>query len=276
MGITYNGGKGHLWRFLVSQMPPHETYIEPFLGYGSVMRHKAPAALNIGIDLHNAAVNMVATAMGYEGTAATDAWNAWRHYDPTGHAWVFLCVDAVAWLEDNGWKGNELVYVDPPYLMSTRRGGLRRYYEHEMADMDHALLLDLLTELPCQVAVSGYWSEMYADMLSGWRLERVMVQTRQGMAEECVWFNYPTPTVLHDARWIGSGFRERERIKRKKERWCRRLREMDGLERQALLDAITEEGMMGQRPVTHVPGSDGLWGEMNPSLNYRVTVEEGV
>jgi hypothetical protein len=32
-------------------MPPHQTYIEPFLGGGAVMRLKRPAAYNIGVDL---------------------------------------------------------------------------------------------------------------------------------------------------------------------------------------------------------------------------------
>lgn len=254
MGITYNGGKGHLWRFLVSQMPPHEMYIEPFLGYGSVMRHKAPAHWNYGIDLDMDALRATWAAM--MGSPLRDlALGGDEMQDLLGDKGTIIGTvqfhrnDGLDLLRRRRWTGQELVYADPPYLMSVRRGGPRRYYRHEMTDMDHALLLDLLVELPCKVVVSGYWSEMYADMLSEWRLERVMVQTRAGMAEECVWFNYPTPTVLHDARWIGAGFRERERIKRKKGRWVKRLREMDGLERQALLDAITEEGML-ERPQT--------------------------
>jgi len=31
--------------------PPHEVYIEPFLGGGAIMRQKRPALLNIGLDL---------------------------------------------------------------------------------------------------------------------------------------------------------------------------------------------------------------------------------
>lgn len=39
---TRIGGKGRVFRQLISLMPPHEVYIEPFLGGGSVMLHKKP------------------------------------------------------------------------------------------------------------------------------------------------------------------------------------------------------------------------------------------
>ena len=51
--MAYPGGKAGdgVYQRLISLMPPHEVYIEPFLGGGAIMRHKRPALLNIGIDL---------------------------------------------------------------------------------------------------------------------------------------------------------------------------------------------------------------------------------
>jgi DNA adenine methylase len=43
---------------------------------------------------------------------------------------------------------------------------------------------------------------------------------------------------LHDYRYLGDDFRERERIKRKTKRWTAKLQSMPILERQALLSAI--------------------------------------
>jgi hypothetical protein len=37
-------------------VPPHEVYIEPFLGGGAIMRQKRPALLNIGLDLDAAVI----------------------------------------------------------------------------------------------------------------------------------------------------------------------------------------------------------------------------
>ncbi len=58
------------------------------------------------------------------------------------------------------------------------------------------------------------------------------------MATEWIWMNYPAPLELHDYRYLGDTFRERERIKRKSQRWVARLKKMPVLERQALLSAI--------------------------------------
>ena len=64
--------------------------------------------------------------------------------------------------------------------------------------------------------------------------------TRGGPAVEYLWFNFPPPVALHDYRYLGANFRERERIKRQKARWTARLLRMPALQRQALLAAIAE------------------------------------
>ncbi len=45
---------------------------------------------------------------------------------------------------------------------------------------------------------------------------------------------------MHDYRYLGDNFRERERIKRKTQRWSERLAKLDKLERMALLEAMQE------------------------------------
>ena len=52
--------------------------------------------------------------------------------------------------------------------------------------------------------------------------------------------NYPEPLELHDYRYLGTNFRERERIHRKIARWKNRLIDMDSLERHAIMAAIDE------------------------------------
>lgn len=90
------------------------------------------------------------------------------------------------------------------------------------------------------VIVSGYWSELYATELAGWHTTTFRAMTRGGKPRtEWLWYNFEPPAELHDYRYLGSGFRERERIKRKKKRWVSRLERMPELERQALLAAIS-------------------------------------
>ncbi|WP_203415563.1 hypothetical protein [Candidatus Scalindua japonica] len=50
--------------------------------------------------------------------------------------------------------------------------------------------------------------------------------------------NYNIPVEVHEYRYLGNNFRERERIKRKTQRWTARLQSMPILERQALLSAM--------------------------------------
>ncbi|MCP4270600.1 MAG: hypothetical protein GY781_01355 [Gammaproteobacteria bacterium] len=50
--------------------------------------------------------------------------------------------------------------------------------------------------------------------------------------------NYIAPVELHEYSYLGNNFRERERIKRKTQRWTAKLQSMPILERQALLSAM--------------------------------------
>jgi hypothetical protein len=66
--MSYPGGKNGsgVYQTLINLMPPHDVYIEPFLGGAAIMRLKRPARLNIGIDLDSAAVE---TARSDRGTS---------------------------------------------------------------------------------------------------------------------------------------------------------------------------------------------------------------
>lgn len=130
------------------------------------------------------------------------------------------------------------MYCDPPYVRSTR-SSQGRLYNYEFDDEQHARLLDLLTPLRCAVILSGYDCELYRRKLEGWGHATFQAMTRGGKpATEHLWYNFEPPAELHDYRFLGGNFRERERIRRMQKRWARRLERMPDLERQALLAAI--------------------------------------
>ena len=152
----------------------------------------------------------------------------------------FIQADALEFMASYPFTGAELVYCDPPYVRSTRRS-TRRLYRYEFSDRDHWDLLAMLQKLPCMVLISGYWSRLYGTHLKRWNSVTFPNTTRGvRIASEWVWFNFPLSDHLHDYRFLGSTFRERERIKRKKQRWVAKLRRMPGRERQALLAAIAD------------------------------------
>ncbi|HKX30607.1 MAG TPA: DNA adenine methylase [Blastocatellia bacterium] len=220
----YPGGKAQagVYQKIINQIPPHEVYIEAFLGAGAILRAKRPARRSIGIDRDPAVLIQ------------------WSNYSIDGL--ITHCTDAIEFLSRYQWQGNEVVYADPPYVRSTR-SYQRDLYRFEMDDGDHARLLDVLKLLPIPVLISGYWSSLYAEALAGWRALTFNAVKRSGeVAEEWLWCNFPEPVELHDYRYLGEDFRQRERIKRKTERWRRRLDRMPLLERRALMLAISGDG----------------------------------
>ncbi len=236
-GSTYPGGKGGsgVYQTIINLMPPHEVYIEPFLGGGAVMKMKRPAELNIGLDLDEAAIARAANLVG-----RGDCGSGLAEGGVLGPDFQFQVGDGIEFLRAHRFQGGELVYCDPPYLFSTRSSP-RKLYAFEMDEERHRSLLSVIRHLPCAVMISGYYSRMYAAALKGWNSIQFTAMTRGGKAAtEWLWFNFHPPVMLHDYRYIGRGFRERERIKRKKQRWVQRLQRMPALERQALLSAISE------------------------------------
>ena len=220
--IRYPGGKGTFFKNLINLIPDHNTYIETHLGGGAVIRNKRPAGSNIAIDIDPAVHEM---------------WNK----DNYPHI-LFCKLDAVLVLKSIDVKPHTFIYSDPPYLFETRKGG--RLYNFEYTDDQHKELLRCLKDLSSPVVkimISGYWSELYERELKGWRVASFETMTRGGMATEYVWMNYPEPETLHDYRYLGDTFRDRERIKRKQNRWIAGLRRMPVLERNALIERIMNE-----------------------------------
>jgi DNA adenine methylase len=101
--------------------------------------------------------------------------------------------------------------------------------------LDH---LTSLSECGASIVISGYASSMYNWHLAGWRRVDFQAMTHRGPRTESLWCNFAEPTDLHDKRFIGKGWRERQRIQRKKARWMARLARLKPLERAALIEAV--------------------------------------
>jgi len=240
----YPGGKGTfgVYQTIINCLPPHEVYVEAFLGAGAVLRHKRLASLSIGIDIDSAVIEGWATR--------------------TSSSFQIIHADALQLLAQWNWSDQDrrqtLVYCDPPYLGDVRRSA-RSTYKHDFAAAEqHADLLGILVALPCMVVLSGYRSTLYESFLGKWRQLDFSTVNRAGQkAVETLWMNYPAPTALHDYRYLGTNFRERERIKRKRMRWRARLASMTQLERRAIFWAIQEDKLITDSNVDDTKAGTG-------------------
>ncbi len=216
--MRYPGGKNSdgVYHKIINLMPPHQVYIEPFLGSGAILRRKSPAHVNIGVD-------------------KLSLLKDWKENENT----KIIQGCGLEFLENYPFKGNELVYCDPPYLPETRTN--RPLYKNDMSETSHKRLLEVIRKLPCMVMVSGYESKLYLTNLKDWSHNTFKARTSGGRTViEWLWFNFPEPTELHDYRFLGANLQERQRIKRKKERWIKRLKGLPTLEKHAILAAIQE------------------------------------
>lgn len=231
--MTYPGGKNGsgVYQKIINQLPPHRVYIEGFLGHGAIMRYKRPAEINVGIDRDPAVL-----AAWRSGTVANG--DTVHRQDIT-----LINGDAISWIKENFYKltPDTLIYLDPPYLFDVR-SSKRSLYTCEMGDeAEHRAMIEAVIDAPCMVAISGYRSALYDKLLHTWRTVTYNTTNRAGKpVTEWLWLNYPEPQALHDYRYLGENFRERERITRQKKRWIKRLERMDTLQRYALTAAIAE------------------------------------
>jgi DNA adenine methylase len=148
----------------------------------------------------------------------------WRHYvDPAGsvssmpdyldgyvermaavaarlHGVSLECQPALALIDRYGRSPSVLLYVDPPYLGSTRVSG---GYRHEMRDAEsHRELAAALHACRAAVVLSGYDSPLYQELYAGWHVTRIPTTTGQGGSREdrteVLWSNRAPEPALFD------------------------------------------------------------------------------
>lgn len=123
------------------------------------------------------------------------------------------------------------VFADPPYLNEVR-ATKKAYYKNEMQDhVTHENMLAAFQKLKCNVLITHYPCELYDQTLSSWRKIDIKGRTRQGIRIERLYMNYEEPTELHDYRYFGNTFRQREAYKRAKQNMISKFDKMSDIEK---------------------------------------------
>lgn len=230
--LKYPGAKNRLAPWIVSHIPPHHVYCEPFLGSGAVFLNKEPSYNEILNDLDDDIYNFfkivreqseelcrLIDTTPYSRIEYSNSFNdgpisdlekarrfavkCWQGFGcgntyKTGYrrgigdtspnpakAWARLPetvrfaterlknaqiehVDALKLIKDMHGEST-FIYIDPPYLQETRVK--KKQYTHEMADEQHAELLQIVKESDCKIMISAYENELYNEQLKDWRKE---------------------------------------------------------------------------------------------------------
>ncbi|MET8278200.1 DNA adenine methylase [Micromonospora sp. NPDC005174] len=258
--FPYAGAKGAIADRIVSLLPEHVHYVEPYAGSLAVLLAKPPVRMETVNDLDHDVVTFfrvlrdrpkelarackltphsraeyvdlrTSPIVGDEIEVARRVWvlltqgrggtlgslTGWRHFvQPRGssigmpayqdgyvarmeavserlHAVSLECMPALDLIVKYGVDEEVLLYVDPPYLGSTR-GVL---YRHEMkSDAEHRELAEVLNDCRAAVVLSGYTSALYDELYAGWHRLDLPTMTGNGRdgaksRTEVLWSNRP-------------------------------------------------------------------------------------
>ena len=266
----YDGGKGLVFRNIINEMPPHDIFVSGFAGGCAAARNKRPARVNVLVDKDKRVIDAWCSMLvkNNEGIPSSELTRGARAADiiridePAASPELTRLASSIKNDEVTRWilihgcfldvlpylpiSKKTAVYLDPPYLMTTRSYQKRPLYRHEFSTLEeHERLLLALLGLECRVLLSGYGSGLYGRFLGDWRRVDYWTVNRAGTrVRESLWCNFAEPVRLHDYRYLGDGWRERDRIKQKTKRWVRRFDGLPVLERRAILGALEERGLL--------------------------------
>ena len=256
--LRYHGGKYRQAQRIVALMPPHRTYVEPFMGACSVLLAKPRCFSEVVSDLDGEVVNLfrvlrdpvlsvrlkdalvltpfareefldsyrparsrverarrliVRSFMGF-GSASANAQHItgfradskksgttpahdWMHYPEAIESFTLRLKGVVIENRDalrviaSHDTADTLHFVDPPYVLDTRKVRLRNAaYQHDLTDDDHCRLAQVLHAAKGMVMLCGYEGELYDTLHKGWErlTHRAWADGAQARTE-CLWFN---------------------------------------------------------------------------------------
>ena len=206
---------------IINLIPPHKKYYELFLGKGTVLLYKKPAAVTVAIDINPRIIKL---------------WNAAPPFNI-----ILKCSDAFMILSSLMCPDKDnFIYCDPPYPKNSRRSQTD-IYDYEMTNEQHHKFLALALKVKSNCMISTYPNTLYSEMLQGWYKHEFKSMTRGGPSTEVLYMNYPPPTELHDYRYLGKDCWDRQRIKRKIHRRVETLSKLPILEQKAIMQALNKK-----------------------------------
>lgn len=156
----------------------------------------------------------------------------------------FRNIDARHYLKDtNKYRGDyrkgRFIFADPPYHHSTRPNNTQ-IYTHEMTHEQHVQFLQECLRLNCMCMIVHPVCELYDTMLKDWRKVIVKVRYHRKTSIECLYMNYPEPTILQDYSYLGKDSWDRQRIAKRVVSFTEKFKKMPVLERNKIINELNK------------------------------------
>lgn len=242
---TYTGGKGGdgVYQVLTNWLKPCHRYVSVFAGLDAVLWNlkKKPNEIWIN-DIDNSVLSK------------------WRKYfdsiKKSKSNYVLTCQDYEDvlsqlsnefYLTDSQNGRRTTLFLDPPYLMSTRTTQ-QQYYKRELStEAEHRELIETIIEFDqnhprmFDIMITHYPCELYREYFekAGWTITEFSGQSRNGRRPEWLITNYKKPFALQDYSHIGSNSRTRLDNKRKIKRWEDNFKNLPPQMKNAIFERIS-------------------------------------
>jgi DNA adenine methylase len=107
---------------------------------------------------------------------------------------IRIGLDALNVIQSYLKEPNCLIYLDPPYLPTTRKSP--NVYNKEMTLTQHEQLVKSIEASTAKIILSGYDNDLYNTILSQWKKEIIPMKlhssggSKKRVANEVLWYNY--------------------------------------------------------------------------------------
>ena len=132
----------------------------------------------------------------------------------------------------------DFVYLDPPYPTGARRSNRRLYQVEMLSDDDHVQLLSSIRSSKANIMISTRQNDLYEQLLGDWRKAEFATVDRGGATVEVIYMNYPEPAILHQYDYVGLGFSDRQRVKRKVQRFTDKIEDLPRYEKHMFIQQM--------------------------------------
>ncbi len=218
--MAYKGNKAidGVYHSIINEIPLCDIFIEGFAGGAGISRKfNMPPGKIILNDLNRSGIADLIY---------------------TGSSYAYSNLDILDLLSmHSGSDEKKVMFLDPPYLWSTRPYSLK-LYEHEMSDIDHKKFLNAILQYSGKVLLIHPKCTLYDDALKDWRQKEISIRYHNKTSREILYMNFSMVDQLQDDSYLGVNFWDRQRIQRRTAGIVAKFKSMPAAERNYILKRL--------------------------------------